>query len=379
MASNTTNHSAQEEEEEVEEEPVLCLYFAAEDSILAAQDVSSDIDSDQEQEDTSAKSQRRNKSHIHRRNVSEPIQASPPKSPIVYETSKIPSPSSIIALISQRRLDRLTPEQAQRAQTDTCLPCASSPGKLHTLPCSHRWCTACLARAFLFAKTNHTYNRLQCCDPDEDIPLTYFERIAQDRERPPPEWERQNISSPTTAAAQVPDAEGCGEGEVRIPGLRDWNPVHVVPFVEKDISETEVTYITTGEIASYKESLLEFNTLPKDRIYCPRSKSCGSFIPPPSKRLRREKKITTVTCPKCNRKVCLRCRKNPSSYTNGGKDAKCTAGKSRMEVVKNDRKLLVLERRKGWKRCPCCRIFVEKVKGNCSCVVCLCGRYFFYE
>lgn len=393
MARTTNNHSAQKEEALLdEEEPVLGLYFAAEDSILAAQDVEC---SDPEQEETTSSAKSRKRIHRQSHRVSsEPSIASSsssPKSPTtVYETSKIPSPSSIIALISQRRLDRLTPAQAQSTQTDTCLPCASSssslPGQrlLHTLPCAHKWCTSCLVRAFLFAKTNHTYNRLRCCDPDEDIPLSYFENIAQDRERPPAQWERQDISSPTTSAAatQVPPpiskAKGCGEGQVQIPGLRDWNPVHVVAYVEKDTSETEGAYITTGEIASYKESLLEFNTLPKDRIYCPRSKSCGSFIPPPPKGSRKGKQIATITCPKCNRQVCLRCRKNPSSHMNGGKGAKCTAGKSRMEAVKNNRKLLVLARRKGWKRCPRCRMFVEKVKGNCSSVVCLCGRYFFY-
>lgn len=360
-ASNTPIHCARGEHKEVqEEEPVLSLYFAAEDSLLAA-DSDMDTDSDSERGDTSTS----NTSSI------TCSSSSTPKS-TTYETTKIPSPTSIIALISQRRLDRLTPEQAQRAQTDTCLPCAASfsaPGEqLHTLPCAHRWCTACLARAFLFAQKNHTHNRLQCCDPDADIPLAYFENIAQDRQRPPPEWERQDVHSPTTG----------GGDEERIPGLRDWNPINVVPLVEKDPSDAEGVYITTGDVASYKEALLEFKTLPKDRIYCPRSKSCGSFIPPPPKGSRKGNKVTTVTCPKCSHKVCLRCRKNPSSHTNGAKSTKCTAGKPRMEIVKNDRKLLSLARRKGWKRCPRCRMFVEKVKGNCSSVVCACGQYFFH-
>lgn len=367
----------------IEEEPVLSVYFEAEAEILAA-----------DNEDNSSKPKKS-------RNV-EPMEQSTPKPPIDYET-KVPSNSTIIAMISHRRVDRVTPEQAWR--TDVCLPCgqegypSSSSSKLtrhpqglelHKLPCHHVWCTQCLARAFLFAKNNNTFDRLRCCNNEEDIPLRYFERIAQDGAQPPPTWETQKTGTkrqqiPTTLSDSTTNGGPAGGKQLEqqlesedtsttfpMPSIRNWNPIRVVPLVEQD----REVFITKGDIASYKESLLEFNTLPKDRVYCPRTKTCGSLIPLPKSRQKTKDK-TTVSCPKCSLKVCLRCRKNPSSHTSKSA-TKCTAGNVRMEVVKNDRKLLVLARRKGWKRCPRCRMFVEKMKGTCSSVSCFCGRYFFY-
>lgn len=384
------------------QEPVLGLYFDAEADILAAE--SSDIDDDSEP-DLSArlkKKQPSNKSKFKYipRNV-DPMDSNP-KPPVEYET-EVPGSSTIIAMISQRRVDRVTPEQAWR--TDACLPCGrdghlsssslpvhkGSSGssrkkdggpqlELHKLPCNHVWCRECLARLFLFAKNNNTFNRLQCCNNEEEIPMRYFENIAEDGEQLPPKWEVQDTTGSEMfgggAAAKVTGAaSGSGSSEHHengpaLPSLRDWNPIRVVPRVEKD----REIFLTKGDIASYKESLLEFNTLPRDRVYCRRKKTCGSFIP----RRTLRKGQTTVACPKCGLEVCLRCRKNPASHSKTTYQTRCTAGPRRMEVVKNDRMLLSLARKKGWKRCPRCGMFVEKVKGGCPSVRCFCGRDFFY-
>lgn len=345
-----------------QEEHVLSLYFEAEHEILAEE--YSDIeDSDEQDESSELEESIGGKGNV------EPVGT--PRPLVDYET-KVPGSSTIIAMISQRRVDRLTPEQAWR--TDTCLPCGrdvrSSPSQpdlaLFTLPCRHVWCRECLARAFLFAKNNNTFDRLRCCT-EEDIALEYFERIAEDREHPPPEWDIQDCTG-AVVAGRTDDAQQQQQQHQSLPGLRDWNPVNVIEYVEKD----QDVFISKGDIESYRASLEEFHTLPKDRVYCYRP-SCGNLIP----KANRSKGV--ATCPRCNKDTCMRCRKSPKSHTGGEKKpGKCTAGKARMEMVKNDRKLLVLARRKKWKRCPRCGMFVDKVRGGCTSVVCVCGRFFFY-
>lgn len=281
-----------------------------------------------------------------------------PKPEVEYE-KKVPGPSTIIANISYRRVDRVTPEQARRK--DACLPCGkdttSHPNlELYELPCHHAWCRECLSRAFHFTLHHHAFKRLQCCT-EKEIPLKYFERIVVDRQHPAAEYETQA----TGADAETDDPLR----QHAMPGLRDWNPVRVTEYVEK---EKEI-FISTGDMLSYRILLEEFETLPRSRLYC-YGKGCGRFIP---------KACRTKTfgeCPNCGRKTCVRCRKNTGSHVN--KVSKCTAGKARLEVVRNETKLLSLARRKHWKRCPRCGIFVSKAPGGCSSVVCRCGRLFFY-
>lgn len=276
---------------------------------------------------------------------------------VEYET-KVPNDSTIIANISCRRVDRITPEQATR--TDACLPCGSDTSEhpdlmLYRLPCRHMWCRACLARAFRFALHNQVFGRLQCCT-NKNIPLSYFERIAEDRLHPLLQYEPQTDTTTMDIKA---------DEQQTLPGLRDWNPVKVTAYVEKD----QEPFISTGDILSYKVALEEHKCLPKDRVYC-YGTACNMYIPMTFRTK------TQGQCLYCDRKTCLRCRKNPKYHTriNGI----CTADKKRLIDVENDTKMMSLARRKGWKNCPRCGVFVQKIRGGCSSVVCRCGLLFYY-
>lgn len=284
----------------------------------------------------------------------DPIEVIRPR--VEYEKN-VPNDSTIIANISHRRVDRITLKQAARA--DACLPCGRdtiehSDLVLYKLPCRHMWCRACLARAFSFALQNQVFDRLQCCT-DKNIPLSYFERIAEDRLHPLLQYEPQ---ADTTMDIETDEQQ-------TLPGVRDWNPVKVTTYVEKD----QEPFISTGDILSYKAALEEHKCLPRNKIHC-YGKSCNMYIPMAFRTK------TEGQCLYCQRKTCLRCRESLKSHTST--NGTCTANKRRMAVVQNDIKMVSLAKRKGWKQCPRCRVYVQKIRGGCSSVVCRCGLLFYY-
>lgn len=349
--------------QKTEEEPVFGAYFSAE--ALAAHARREDDDEQSSEEHSSHESDSdeaivrklRKKKHVVR-NV-EPVSVIKPE--VEYQT-KVPSRSTIIANISQRRMDRVPVTEADR--TDICLACgldtAANPDlSLQELPCGHRWCKRCLARTFKFAIANHTFHRFQCCT-EEQIPLKYFKAILEKKPHPKPEFEPGYEPGSRMEIVLPEEQEATTFAE-----SRDFNPLRVSESVRK---EAEV-FINRGDWNAYLEKLEEFETRPRDRLYCYR-KACGSFIPMGDRTKAR------ATCPQCQRVTCCRCRKG--WHTHQSRDGKCDAGKDRMAVVANDRKLIVMARRKGWKRCPRCRMFVEKARGGCSSVYCRCGRHFFY-
>ena len=297
----------------------------------------------------------------------EPVSVEKPR--VDYAT-KVPDTSSIIALISQRRVDRVPLGEASRE--DACLPCGQDTAiqpniVLHELPCGHRWCKNCLARAFKFALHHDTFHRLKCCTKDE-IPLKYFKRIAEDRSPLQPTYEPG--WEPGTHIDDYVMAQGSQGGqESHGSALKDKkvsrNPPRVSHYVERD----QETFISRKDLALYRLKLEEVETLPKSTIYCYR-RVCGSFIPMSCRTQ------TKGICPRCQRVTCKRCRKG--WHTHESNSGKCDARSDRMEVVRNDRKLMVFARRRGWKRCPNCRMYVEKVRGGCLSVLCRCGRHFFY-
>lgn len=284
---------------------------------------------------------------ITRRNA-DPIEQ--PKPNVKYE-KRVPRPSTSIAIISYKRLDRITTEHARL--TDACLICArdltSQPNiRLYQLPCRHAWCKECLARAFHFVLSQRAFGRLQCC-AKKDIPLEYFERIVENKSHPPVEHEVR------------PDPKTTAENEDNL-----WNSTKVVEYVEKD----QEVFISPGDMASYRTLLEEHQVPSRGKVYC-YGQGCGQYIPKDCRT------NFSGKCPHCQRRTCLRCRRNANTHTTD-KDGKCKPSKYRKESVQNEAKALSLAKRKGWKRCPRCRIFVQKDRGGCSSVVCRCGRLFYY-
>ena len=346
-----------------EEEPVFGAYYSAE--ALAAHVRHEDDDEQSSEERSSHYSdsegevfKKLKRKHV-TRNV-EPVSVIKPE--VEYQT-KVPSRSTIIANISRRRMDQVPVTETDR--TDICLPCgldtSSYPDlSLQELPCGHRWCKRCLARTFKFAIVNNTFHRFQCCT-EKQIPLKYFKAILEKKPHPKPEFEPGYEPGSHMDIALPDEQEAPTFAE-----SRDFNPLRVSQTVRK---ESEI-FINNSDWNAYLEKLEEFETRPRDRLYCYR-KLCGSFIP------MEDRTRARATCPQCQRVTCCRCRKG--WHTHRSQDGKCDAGKDRMTVVTNDRKLIVMARRKGWKRCPRCRMFVEKIRGGCSSVYCRCGRHFFYS
>lgn len=191
-------------------------------------------------------------------------------------------------------------------------------------------------------------------------------------DRPPPQTEYEPGWEPGShMGGESPEEElqrglGISNGITSEDSKVYEDPLRVSHCVEK---EGEV-FINKRDFAFYKLKLEEFDTLPKNKLYYYR-RACGSFIP---KSCRTKSK---GTCPRCHRVTCQRCRKGWHKHES--KNGKCDAYKDRMEVVKNDRKLMILARKKGWKRCPDCRMYVDKIRGGCLSILCRCGRYFFFE
>lgn len=275
-----------------------------------------------------------------------------PMSRIVYE-KRVPRPSTGIAMISYKRLDRITAEHAKRS--DACLICArditsQTDISLYELPCHHTWCKECLARAFHFVLGQHAFGRLQCCTA-EDIPLKYFDNIMEKRFHSP--VETGSPPNPTNTA----EAEDLD---------RPWDSTEIIEHVEKD----QGIFISPGDMALYRAVLEEHQISCREKLYC-YGRACGQYVP---KDCRNK---TMGKCPHCSRRTCLRCRRDARTH---GTDlrGKCMASKKNVDSAKNEAKTFSLAKRKGWKRCPRCRMFVQKIRGGCSSVVCRCGRLFFY-
>ncbi|KAL1851730.1 hypothetical protein Daus18300_012415 [Diaporthe australafricana] len=346
-----------------DEVPVYGAYFSAE--ALRADDRHGDDDEqsiDGSSDDSNSEDELIRKIKKKKRVFRNVTPVSVIKPEVEYQT-KVPTKSTIIANISQRRLDKIPVTEESR--TDICLPCGldtvTTPElSLHKLPCGHRWCSRCLARTFKFAIANNTFHRFQCCTENE-IPMRYFKGIIEKRPHPKPEFEPGYEPGTSMEIVQAEEQEISELAEVR-----EFNPLRVSESVRK---ETE-PFINKKDWNTYMEKLEEYETLPKDKMYCYR-KICGSFIP------MADRTKTKGHCPRCRRFTCCRCRRG--WHTHQSNNGRCDACKDRMTVVNNDRKFIVMARRKGWKRCPRCRMFVEKTRGGCGSVYCRCGRHFWYS
>lgn len=342
-----------------EEEPVLGVYFegnyddtTSDSEASGSEDGGLTLGPDGLPQLTEKKSKDEHRTRTPRRNA-EPVEV--PKPHVEYE-KRVPGPSTSIATISFKRLDRITKEHASR--TDACLICARDAttaqpniSKLSQLPCGHAWCSECLARAFHFVLGQHAFGRLQCCTK-EDIPLELFERIVENKAHPPVEYEVRPNPVATNANKTEDD--------------KPWNSTKVIEYVEKD----QEVFISPGDMASYRMLVEEHQAPSRSKVYC-HGQGCGQYIPKDC----RTKMVGK--CVNCARRTCLRCRKSDKTHVTDH-HGKCKASKSRIDSVNNEAKTLALAKRKGWKRCPRCRMFVQKERGGCSSVVCRCGRLFFY-
>lgn len=266
-----------------------------------------------------AMSQRKKKLYRKKRKNLIPMSSAAPRNKADY-VKEHPMGSTVVALLSNRRMDQITAEQTEAARNDTCLPCGQSKASdrnllLYQISCKHKWCAECLARVFKFALKNHTFNKFQCCGKEE-IPLDIFRKIVR----------KKSVMNPD--AMDVDDK----------------------PF------------ITKADIELYEDRLDEFKCAPRQRLYC-RGTECNAFIPRAARN-----KAGMGTCYKCFKKTCRKCRRKDHK-------GKCTRlSKRRQREAETD--VLFFQNCRSYKRCPGCRMFTERIKGGCSTVLCICGERF---
>ncbi|KAG8999226.1 hypothetical protein FRB94_006360 [Tulasnella sp. JGI-2019a] len=95
---------------------------------------------------------------------------------------------------------------------------------------------------------------------------------------------------------------------------------------------------------------------------CP-DPACGAPIEEPSERL--SSHLRVVACPRCRVDICFRCRQ----LDHPGRTCK------EANTNKSDTALYELAQRLHWRRCPKCKILVERIEG-CKHMTCRCGHEF---
>jgi hypothetical protein len=121
------------------------------------------------------------------------------------------------------------------------------------------------------------------------------------------------------------------------------------------------------EIASKFKALHTLST--KDAMLCPSPTCTHVLVLDDTERLPEKKQ----SCDKCQTDVCSSCRVVWHA------DLSCEQFLSLPPEDRHpeDLQVLRLERRAGWRRCPNCRMMIEKWTG-CNHIICKCGRHFCY-
>ncbi|KAF4442537.1 hypothetical protein F53441_11714 [Fusarium austroafricanum] len=112
----------------------------------------------------------------------------------------------------------------------------------------------------------------------------------------------------------------------------------------------------------FLKAIIQYSTPWQARIFCPNA-SCGEFIPPHQKL--DPKYPSSVTCRKCNARVCLMCKHNAHPT---GKD--CPEDWELDQAIKKGDQ-------PGWRRCYKCRNLVAQKEGSTK-MTCRCKALFCY-
>ncbi|CAN0923986.1 E3 ubiquitin-protein ligase RSL1 [Linum grandiflorum] len=114
-------------------------------------------------------------------------------------------------------------------------------------------------------------------------------------------------------------------------------------------------------------SLCEALILGAQKFYCP-FKDCSAMLVDDGSEV-----VTQAECPHCCRLFCARCKVPWHSDIDCDKFQKL----HKDEREKEDIMLMNLAGKKSWKRCPSCRMYVER-KSGCRYIKCRCGTGFCY-
>ncbi|MBA0597701.1 hypothetical protein Gorai_007500, partial [Gossypium raimondii] len=113
------------------------------------------------------------------------------------------------------------------------------------------------------------------------------------------------------------------------------------------------------------KALCESALLGSEKLYCP-YKDCSALLVNDG-----EKRIKRFPCPLCKRVFCVQCK---VAWHSGADCIKF----QKLKNLGSDAMLVDLAKRKKWRQCPNCSIYVEKSAGCCY-VKCRCGNAFCYN
>ncbi|MBA0810507.1 hypothetical protein Gohar_002498 [Gossypium harknessii] len=113
------------------------------------------------------------------------------------------------------------------------------------------------------------------------------------------------------------------------------------------------------------KALCESALLGSEKLYCP-YKDCSALLVNDG-----EKRIKRFPCPLCKRVFCVQCK---VAWHSGADCIKF----QKLKNLGSDIMLVDLAKRKKWRQCPNCSIYVEKSAGCCY-VKCRCGIAFCYN
>lgn len=139
------------------------------------------------------------------------------------------------------------------------------------------------------------------------------------------------------------------------------------PSCCKPLDHMQCLKLMSGTGRAYRsvEKLIINRLHAPNTVYCV-YKDCSEAF-----ELEHEGKRTTemVTCPVCNRAMCLPCRSEPHS----GRSCK-----ENMEFLDGTHSCRQLAKKQGWMKCPKCEHHVSKREDQCNFVNCRCGCGFCY-
>nr|XP_024934975.2 E3 ubiquitin-protein ligase RSL1-like [Ziziphus jujuba var. spinosa] len=117
----------------------------------------------------------------------------------------------------------------------------------------------------------------------------------------------------------------------------------------------------------WENALCEALVLEEQKFYCP-FKDCSALLVDDG-----EEAVTQSECPNCHRLFCARCKVSWHS----GMECKKFQRLCKEERGREDIMAMELAQKKKWRKCPSCKMYVEKISG-CIHITCRCRYEFCY-
>ncbi|KOM57011.1 hypothetical protein LR48_Vigan11g004300 [Vigna angularis] len=105
-----------------------------------------------------------------------------------------------------------------------------------------------------------------------------------------------------------------------------------------------------------------------EKFFCP-FKDCSALLMRDG-----EEVVTSSECPHCHRLCCAQCRVS----WHAGMDCEEFQRSKREKGENGDSMVTKLAKKKGWRKCPNCSFYVERIAG-CSRITCRCNHKFCYD